>query len=410
MAGAALLPVAEALERILGHARTTGIEHVEIGLCRGRTLAEDLESTRTQPPFATSAMDGYAVRGADVAAPGASLRLIGESAAGHRFDGTLGPGDAVRIFTGAPMPHGADTIVIQENTHVSNGLVTALHAEPMGRFVRSAGLDFRAGDVLLKAGQRLGARELGLAAAMNHAVLPVRKRPRCAILATGDELVLPGQSPGPDQIVASNNLAVAASVEAAGGEALMLDIAADSFAALESSFAKARALDVDLLITIGGASVGDHDLVQSALAREGLDLGFWRIAMRPGKPLMFGTLGPMRMIGLPGNPVSSIVCSLIFIQPLVRAMLGDPAAGADLSVAAVLGEDVVANDERQDYLRVRYSGQAEGLPVVSPHRRQDSSMLSTLAASDALLIRPPFAPAAPAGTPCRILPLSRLDQ
>lgn len=409
MAKSPLLPVAEALARILHGVTPTNAEIVPITACRGRTLAENLVSTRTQPPFATSAMDGYAVRANDITTPGKALKLLGESAAGKRFHGKVGAGECVRIFTGAPMPEGADTILIQENATVSNGLVTATQAEPMGRFVRSAGLDFKTGDVLLSAGTRLGARELGLAAAMNRAQISVRRKPRVAILATGDELVLPGEIPGPDQIVASNNLAVAAAIEAAGGEAVLLGIAADTLESLETSIHAARTAEADVLVTIGGASVGEHDLVQSALKHEGMDLGFWRIAMRPGKPLLFGALGPMRILGLPGNPVSSIVCSLIFVRPLVRALLGDPHAADDLTEAAILGADLNENDERQDYLRVRIISDSNGLPVVVPHLRQDSSMLSTLSASDALLIRPPFAPPACAGAPCRIVRLDRLD-
>ena len=404
-----MVPVADALARILASATLTSMEHVPLIAAKGRTLAQDLASTRSQPPFVTSAMDGYAVRGADVAAAGANLRLIGTSSAGHGFSGTVGPGETVRIFTGAPLPSGADTILIQENATVSGTVITATQAEPTGRFVRAAGLDFTTGDVLLTAGTRLGARQIALAAAMNHAILPVRRRPRVAILATGDELVLPGDAPAADQIVASNNFAVAAAVESAGGEAHLLPIATDDFASLEASIAAARALDADLLITIGGASVGDHDLVQSALTREGMTLGFWRIAMRPGKPLMFGQLGRMLMLGLPGNPVSSIVCSLIFVQPLIRAMCGDALAGAGPDVPAILGQDMPGNDERQDYVRARITGYRDGVPVIMAHTRQDSSMLSTLAASDALLIRAVHAPAARAGDACAIVPLARLD-
>ena len=409
MARAPLLPVSDALARILKDVTPTTLEMVPINACRNRVLAENLMARRTQPPFATSAMDGYAVRAADLD-PGKALKLVGASAAGHRFAGGMSAGEAVRIFTGAPMPEGADTILIQENAHVSNDLVMPTQTEPQGRFVRAAGLDFVEGDILLAAGTQLGARELGLAAAMNHSVVPVRRKPRIAILATGDELVLPGQTPGPDQIVASNNLAIAAAVEAAGGEAVMLGIATDNMSSLYNSIAEARSLNTDVLITIGGASVGDHDLVQAALVNEGMELAFWRIAMRPGKPLLHGSLGAMRIVGLPGNPVSSIVCSLIFIQPLVRALLGDPLAGADRSVPAIAGEDLAANDERQDYLRAKIVRYDNGLPVAVAHRRQDSSMLSTLAASDALLIRAPHAPVLSKGAACAILPLALLDR
>lgn len=410
MAASPLLPVADALAAIVAGVQPTEVEHVAITHCRTRVLAQDLAALRTQPPFSTSAMDGYAIRAADVTAPGTQLRLVGVSAAGHGFAGEMAPGQTVRIFTGAPLPTGADTILIQENASVSNEMVTAHQVEPLGRFIRSAGLDFREGQVLLHAGTMLGARELGLAAAMNHAMIPVRKRPRVAILATGDELVFPGEIPGPDQIVASNNLAVAAAVEAAGGEALMLGIARDDFASLEQAIHAARDQNADVLVTIGGASVGEHDLVQSALLREGMSLAFWRIAMRPGKPLLFGALGPMRIIGLPGNPVSSIVCALVFIRPLIRALLGMPDAMADQTRPALAGKAMPGNDERQDYVRARISGERDGVPVVTPHARQDSSMLSTLGASDALIIRAPHAPVLEAGAPCRIIPLTLLDQ
>jgi len=409
MAGG-LLPVGDALARILADVPPMPAETVPIAEARGRTLAADCAARRTQPPFPTTAMDGYAVRGADVATAGARLRLIGESAAGHGFAGRIGPGEAVRIFTGAPLPEGADTILIQEHARAEGGAIVTTEAAATGLFVRRAGLDFAEGQVLLAAGRRLGATELGLAAAMNHAALAVRRRPRVGILATGDELVMPGETPGPDQIVASNNLAVAAAVEAAGGEAVMLGIAADTFGALEASIADARAHAVDILVTIGGASVGDHDLVQSALAREGMTLGFWRIAMRPGKPLIFGSLGDMRILGLPGNPVSSIICTIIFIRPLIRALLGDPAAGTELSEPAILGAGMKANDLRQDYVRSRITGLQRGLPVVEPHPVQDSSMLSVLAASQALTIRAPFAPPAQPGDSCRIVPLSLLTR
>jgi molybdopterin molybdotransferase len=409
MAKAPLLPVEEALAAILEGVAPTEPEFVSIFSCRNRTLAQDVASLRTQPPFATSAMDGYAVRAADIARPGARLRLIGTSAAGHRFAGEMGAGETVRIFTGAPLPAGADTILIQENASVSNDIVTPSQSEPLGRFVRAAGLDFHEGEVLLSAGTRIGAREISLAAAMNHAALPVHRRPRVAILATGDELAQPGGQAGPDQIIASNHLGVGAAVESAGGEAIHLGIAEDNFPSLEKHIAAARDQRADVLVTIGGASVGDHDLVQSALGREGMALDFWRIAMRPGKPLMFGQLGPMRIIGLPGNPVSSIVCALIFIQPLVRALSGDRAAAADRSEPAIAGAPLPANDERQDYLRAKICSYSNGLPVVVPHARQDSSMLSTLAQSDALLIRGVHAPALAEGQPCRILRLDRLD-
>jgi molybdopterin molybdotransferase len=273
----------------------------------------------------------------------------------------------------------------------------------LGRNIRKAGLDFVRGDALLSQGHCLNAPDLALAAAMNHAHLPVHVRPKIAILATGDELVAPGQEPGPDQIVASNSFAVAAYAKAAGADVLDLGIAGDRYEDLQQAFARARAAGVDVLVTLGGASVGDHDLVQTALKREGMELGFWKIAMRPGKPLMHGRMGEMQILGLPGNPVSAIVCAVLFLVPLVRALSGDRTAGEDPSVAGILGVDLGPNDSRQDYLRASLAPQQQGLPIVTPFGRQDSSMLRTLAASQALLIRAPHAPAARAGDPCRMV-------
>ena len=403
-----LLSVADALARIL--AAIPGpveAETVAVQSAAGRTLAADLAATRTQPPFPASAMDGYAVRAADIATVPASLRLIGTSAAGHGFSGTLGPGEAVRIFTGAPVPAGADAILIQENAEADGETVTAREPVAAGRFLRRAGLDFREGDTLLRAGETLDARRLALAASAGHAALPVRRRPRLAVLATGDELVRPGERPEWDQIVASNGLALAALGQEAGAETIDLGIAADDIGALRDAVGRARTAGADLLVTLGGASVGDHDLVQAALGAEGMELGFWRVALRPGKPLMHGRLGPMLVIGLPGNPVSSIVCGLLFVVPALRALLGDARAGEDRSEPALLGRDMPENDARQDYLRARLETGPDRLPVVHPETRQDSSMLSVLGASEALLIRPPHAPPARAGDPCRIIRLDR---
>lgn len=402
----ALLPVADALARLL--ASVTGpmpVEMVGLHEAAGRVLAQDLAARRTQPPFPASAMDGYAVRVADLAA-GAGLVVIGESAAGRGFAGAVGPGQAVRIFTGAPLPAGADTILMQENADgVGRDRITARQGEPLGRFVRQAGLDFSAGDVLLRAGTVLRPAMLGLAAAMGHARLPLHQRPRIAILATGDELVQPDQTPGPDQIVASNSFALAALVAEAGATALDLGIARDSMAALAHSIAEARRLKADVLVTLGGASVGDHDLVQAALKAEGMDLGFWKVAMRPGKPLMHGKLGDMIVLGLPGNPVSSIVCGHVFLKPLIRALLGAANAAQPATIAAVLGADLPANDERADFMRATLSHTSAGL-VATAFPRQDSSMLATLAKAEALLLRAPHAPAARAGDACQVMPLT----
>ena len=403
-----LLPVAEALAKIL--AAIPGpveSESVPVARAAGRTLAADIAATRTQPPFPASAMDGYAVRAADVAQAPARLRVVGISAAGHGYAQTIGPGEAVRIFTGAPVPEGADAILIQENAEVDGDAVIARESVAVGRFLRRAGLDFSEGETLLRAGEALDARRLALAAAAGHAALPLRRRPRVAVIATGDELVRPGETPAWDQIVASNGLALSALAMEAGAEAIDLGIVRDDLGALRDAFARARAAEADLVVTLGGASVGDHDLVQAALHEEGLELGFWRVALRPGKPLMFGRLGPMTVIGLPGNPVSSIVCGLLFVVPAIRALLGDPRAGSDRSEPALLGRDMPANDQRQDYLRARLDTAPDRLPVVHPENRQDSSMLSVLGSSEALLVRAPHAPAAKAGDPCRIIRLDR---
>jgi molybdopterin molybdotransferase len=407
MAGSALLSVDEALARVLEAGRDlVPAEEVPVADAVGRTLAASIAALRTQPPFPASAMDGYAVRADDVVAPGTPLTVIGEAPAGHGFAGRVGPGEAVRIFTGAPVPDGADTILIQENAERRGEQVVASQPESRGRFVRPAGLDFAAGDVLLRAGDRLGPSATALAAAMGHPRLPVRRRPLVALLATGDELVRPGEAAGPDQIVASNTYAVGGIAQRAGASTLDLGIAKDTFGALEDGIARAEAAGADVLVTLGGASVGDHDLVQSALTRRGMTLGFWRIAMRPGKPLIFGRLGRMVILGLPGNPVSSIVCAVLFLEPLLRALVGDPSAGDDPTRPARLGRDLPANDMRQDYLRSALGPPGpDGLPVATPFELQDSSMLRVLAQSAALMLRPPHAPAAKAGDSCRIIPL-----
>jgi molybdopterin molybdotransferase len=406
MAPNPLLPVADALARVLASAaQPLSEEMVPLSQAQGRTLARDLAARRTQPPFPASAMDGYAVKGTDVASAPATLKVIGTSAAGHSFGGTLKAGEAVRIFTGAPVPDGADTVVIQENTSTGDGTVTVLEPGKPDANIRRAGLDFAAGDVLLPKGRLLGPCELALVGAMNHGSVPVTRRPRVALLATGDELVQPGEEPGPDQIVASNTFAVGAYAAAAGAEIIDLGIAGDTFEALEAGIRRARDAQADVLVTLGGASVGDHDLVQTALSREGMELGFWRIAMRPGKPLMHGRIGDMRILGLPGNPVSAIVCGVLFLVPLVRALAGDPEAGRDMSEPGILGGELKANDSRQDYLRATLSGDGNGLPIVTPFGRQDSSMLRVLAQSQVLVVRPPFAEAAKAGDPCRFIRL-----
>jgi molybdopterin molybdotransferase len=414
-----LIPVEEALRRVLtGIPGPTEPERLELSACAGRTLAADVSALRDQPPFPASAMDGYAIRAADVAAIPATLQVIGTSAAGNRFAGVVGPGQAVRIFTGAPLPDGADTVVIQENTRAATGRVTVTEACAPHRHIRAAGLDFKAGEVLLTGGTRLDSRHIALAAAMGHGTLPVRRRPRIAVLATGDELVRAGEAAGPDQITASSLPATALMVEKAGGEAIDLGIARDTLDSLDERIQAALDARADILVTLGGASVGEHDLVQTALARRGMDLGFWRVALRPGKPLMHGRLGTTLLLGLPGNPVSSLVCAILFLVPAIRALTGDPGAGDDPTEAAVLGSDLPANGDRQDYMRASLtvgnadiSGpagmQAPGIPVATPHRAQDSSMLGILTRSEALLVRPPHDPATTVGRACRIIRLDR---
>lgn len=401
----ALTPVKVALKALLDSVLgLTSPETLPLSQCAGRVLAREIAALRTQPPFANSAMDGYAVR-ADDLVPAKELRVIGESAAGRGFAGTLNAGEAVRIFTGAPLPEGADTILIQENADgVGGPVITIREAAARGRFVRSAGLDFGQGDVLLPAGRALDGAALGLAAAGGHPALSVRRRPLVAILATGDELVLPGETVGPDQIVASNSFSLAAMVEAAGGTALDLGIARDDHQDLAAKIGCARAAAADVLITLGGASVGAHDLVQDALKAQGIELGFWKIAMRPGKPMMMGRLGRMVALGLPGNPVSSIVCGHLFVVPLIEALLGLPEPDRDRSEPAIAGIDMPANDEREDYLRSDLKPSAAGW-VATPFSRQDSSMLATLARARALTIRPAWAEPAKQGDPCRIIRL-----
>jgi molybdopterin molybdotransferase len=365
-------------------------------------LAEPVMAGRTQPPFANSAMDGYALSARDAAARGARLRVVGESAAGRAFEGVLRPGEATRIFTGAPMPDGADAVALQEDAKRDGEFVTLDAAVRRGDNVRTFGLDFLEGAPLLPAGRRLTARDVALIAAAHRPTARVRRKPRVAILATGDELRAPGESLGPAQIVASNNLFIAGLAAGAGAVTIDLGIAPDRPEALAEKIVAARAAKADVLVTLGGASVGDYDLVQKALTDAGMELGFWRIAMRPGKPLMFGRIGAMLALGLPGNPTSSAVCGLLFLAPLLRALLGDPNAGADLSEPARLAVDLPANGVRQDYMRATLA-RDDGGWIATPLPDQDSSLVRTLAEADALIVRPPNAAPAPAGERCRIL-------
>jgi molybdopterin molybdotransferase len=398
------MPVADALAAILAGAEPLGEEMVALDAAYHRVLARDVAALRTQPPQAMSAMDGYAVRAADAARIKARLKVIGEVAAGRPFDRALGPGEAARIFTGGVIPDGADAVVIQEDTVVDGSHVTVTEAAVAGRHIRPAGVDFRKGDVLLKAGSRLTDRDLSLAASMNYPELPVRRRPKVALLATGDELVMPGITPGPGQIVYSNGYALRALARTEGADTIDLGIAADTLESTTAGIRRARDSGADILVTTGGASVGDHDLVQQSLKAEGVNIAFWKIAMRPGKPMMHGRLGAMRVIGVPGNPVSSYVCTLLFVVPLIRALLGRKTI-QHARESALLGRDVGANDVREDYLRARIERRADGTLVATPVDHQDSSLLGNLSAARALVIRAPFAPAAKAGSPCEILRL-----
>jgi molybdopterin molybdotransferase len=404
-----LITVEEALARVLASAEEPlGEERIALEAARGRVLAHDLAALRTQPPFANSAMDGYALRAADTLNAPATLTVIGQSAAGRAFDGAVGPGEAIRIFTGAPMPEGADAIVIQEDVRREGDRLTIAAPAPVGENLRPQGLDFRAGEPLLRAGRRLNPRDMALAAAANHAELYVRRRARVAILATGDELVAPGGTLGPSQIIASNNFAVAGVVDACGGVAIDLGIAVDQLSALERAIGQARNAEADVLVTLGGASVGDHDLVQKALVAAGMELGFWRIAMRPGKPLMHGRLGAMRVLGLPGNPTSSMVCAILFLRPLLRALHGEPNAGADPSEPGRLAVGLPANGPRQDYMRASLGRDAGRILVATPADLQDSSLVKVIAHSDGLVIRAPHAEPAKAGDPCRVIAFDAL--
>jgi molybdopterin molybdotransferase len=398
------MPVAEALSAVLAGAEPLPEEMVALDAAHHRVLARDIAALRTQPPQAMSAMDGYAVRAADAARVTAKLKVIGEVAAGRPFEGRIGEGQAVRIFTGGVIPDGADAIVIQEDTVVEDGGITITEAAIAGRHIRPAGADFHQGDVLLRRGSHLTDRDLSLAASMNYPDLAVYRRPKVALLATGDELVMPGSTPEPGQIVYSNGYALRALARAEGADTIELGIAADTLEATRDGIRRARDSGADILITTGGASVGDHDLVKQSLEVEGVTMAFWKIAMRPGKPMMHGRLGAMRTIGLPGNPVSSYVCALLFLVPLIR-MLSGRTSIHHARETALLGRDVVANDQREDYLRARLERRADGALIATPVNHQDSSLLGNLAASQALVIRAPFAPAAVAGSACDILRL-----
>lgn len=394
-----MLSVEEAARRIAAAFRPLPSEVVGLQDALGRVLAEDAAARLTLPTADVSAMDGYAVRAEDVAGVPARLRLIGMAQAGAGYAGAVGAGEAVRIFTGAPVPQGADTIVIQEHAQPDgDGAVRVEAAAAPGRHIRRKGQDFAAGDVALTAGRRLTPRDLGLAAAMNVPWLAVRRRPRVAVLATGDELVMPGEPLACDRIVSSASIAATAMLRQFGCEAPLLGIARDEPADLARKLAAAEGCD--LLITIGGASVGDFDLVRQTLGSA--DLDFYKVAMRPGKPLIFGRLGGLPVLGLPGNPVSAGVTLLLFGRAAVDAMLGVRTAAAPPPTAR-LGRDLPGNDARQDYLRAALARDEDGERVATPFPVQDSSLQRQFADADCLVVRPPQAPPARQGERVPIL-------
>ena len=389
-----LLPVSEALARILDGIEPPAVQTVSIYNAEDRVLARDLEARFTQPPFDASAMDGYAVRGADLGDPGTRLTVIGASAAGHGLRQYIGPGQAARIFTGAPMPSGTDTVVIQEDVDCEGDDIVLYDIPRPGANVRQAGVDFREGHIGLTTGRRLDAHTLTLAAAMGYAEIPVARKPVVAILATGDELVPPGTPPGTDQIVSSNPVGLAALVRKAGGEPRLLGIARDTDDSIGTHIASAR--DADVLVTIGGASVGDHDLVAPALTARGMVLDFWKVALRPGKPLMFGRLGKTRMLGLPGNPVSALICGRVFLAPLIRALLGARERGPDRRMARIT-HALDVNGPRLYLMRATCEAGADGRLSVTALSSQDSSLLTALAEATCFIVRQPDASAVSAG-------------
>lgn len=382
-----MITVAEALDHLFDLVTPLAVEHVPLRRAAGRVLTRDVAATRTQPPFDASSMDGYALRRAEVE-PDAMFKVVGEAAAGHSYSGEIGPGQCARIFTGAPMPRGTDFVVIQEDVTRRGDLITLNRDMDDKDNVRPAGGDFKEGETI-NGPRRLGPPDIALLAAMNIAQVPVARRPVVALMATGDELVIPGETPGPDQIIASNTFGLAAQLEAQGAQARLMPIARDNPASLKMAFELAA--QADLIVTIGGASVGDHDLVAMVAAELGMTQSFYKVAMRPGKPLMAGRLNGVPMIGLPGNPVSALVCGTIFVAPVVRAMLGlgiTSAARKTIPLAAALGP----NGPREHYMRATI--EPEGIRAFE---RQDSSLLSVLAQSNALLVRPPHDPARAVG-------------
>ncbi|RFB95595.1 molybdopterin molybdenumtransferase MoeA [Rhizobium leguminosarum bv. trifolii] len=397
-----LLPVTEALSRLLSRARPVAVsETLPLAEAEGRVMALDLKAGITQPPFNASAMDGYALRRDDAPEPGSVLNVIGTSSAGHAFERSVGQGEAVRIFTGAPVPSGADSVLLQEDAEKIEGGIRTNFPVRQGQHVRPRGQDFAEGETVLSAGSVLDFSRLTVAAGMNRPDVEVLKRPLIAILATGDELLPPGSTPGPSQIIASNTFGIAALARKAGADVLDLGIVPDDKARITAAIDMARAAKADVIVTLGGASVGDHDLVQATLIEAGMQLDFWRIAMRPGKPLMVGSFGETHVLGLPGNPVSSLVCALLFLEPLIRKLASLPPVKREAMVEAAA--PLRANDHRQDYIRAKLSKSAAGDWLAEPFGKQDSSMMKVFAQADCLIIRPPHAPELPAGAACPVL-------
>jgi molybdopterin molybdotransferase len=400
----ALLPVAEALTRVLGTATTLEAEDVGLRDALGRTLAKPVQARVDNPPFDASAMDGYAVRSDDAAEPSATLTLIGESGAGRPFSGEVKKGETVRIFTGAQLPGGTDAVVIQEDVTAAGSRITIREPAERGDNVRPMGQDFTKGRPLLESGRRLTARDILLAAASGHATLPVVRKPIVALLSTGDELVEPGTALGPGQISASNSFGLAAVVEAAGGEAHLLGIAKDNHQSLAQCLESAKGADV--LVTIGGASVGDHDLVRPALEKAGAKLDFYKIAMRPGKPLFFGsrTIGGKHQhcLGLPGNPVSSLICSRVFLVPLIGRLLGRDVPLE--TIEAVLADPLPANGPREHYMRARLDMSASPAKA-AVFKNQDSGLITALQHADCLIVVPADSPPLATGSPVKVLKL-----
>ncbi len=396
-----MISVADARRQILEAVPLVAAERIPLTEALGRVLATDVTARVNQPPAAVSAMDGFAVRAADVRGGPCHLSVIGEAPAGRPFSGVAGTGEAVRIFTGAPLPPGTDSVVIQEDTEAADGgQVRILAGTTVGRHVRAQGIDFRTGDVLVKAGSPLTARAIGLAAAANWPWLRVRRRPRVALLATGDEIVLPGEDLQRGQIVSSNTFALDAMLQAMGAAVINLEPAADDPSALRSAVEGARLCD--LLVTTGGVSVGTYDLVGQALHEAGLIKHFWKVAMRPGKPVLFGLLpGGPAVLGFPGNPVSAYVCAIVFLLPALQTMLG--ITPGPRRVEAVLGRDLPGNGAREHYLRATACDTGTTL-TVCPFEQQDSSLLSLLARADCLVVQKPHAAAAAAGSPVTAIP------